>query len=141
MNSFENLFSQQRFHQQQHLQKENKTVKVILIPDPSCIICHPAPLPSTLTTSFRSFFEWAKFILDARQYTGRTIENFEFARTTTIVDLQQYFYRQTFQALVYNKLPLYSLDQALQLVLQVHSDTSAFSIPLGTNEKQLAYIR
>ena len=113
MNSFESLFNYQRLHQQQHLRKERKFINITLSTDPSCIICHPAPLPSTLSTSFRSFIEWVKFILDARQYTGKTVEKFQLAKSAATTELQQYFYKQTFQALVYNKQPFYTVDQAL----------------------------
>ena len=133
MNSFESLFNQQRLHQQQHLRKERKFVDITLSPDSSCIICHPAPLPSALSTAFRSFLEWAKFILDARQYTGKTVENFQLAKVAVTIQLQQYFYKQTFRSLVYNKQPIYTFDQALQLIIRVHNETSAFSLPLDTD--------
>src|SRR5918994_6610425 len=131
MSSFESLLNYQRLHQQQHLRKERKLVKIILSQDFSCIICYPAPLPSALSTSFRSFLDWTKFILDARQYTEKTVENFRLAQAATSSNLQQHFYKRAFQAIVYNKLPFYTLDQALQLVIRVHNETRAFSLPLN----------
>jgi len=133
MNSFESIFKHQRLHHQQHLRKERRIVHIALSPDSSCIICHPAPLPSTLSTSFRSFLEWTQFILDARQYTGKTVENFQLAQASNTSTQQHHFYKRTFQAFVYNKQPFYTLDQALQLVIQVHNETSAFSLPLHSD--------
>ena len=121
MNTFENLFELQQRHHSQHLTRErDRQIQITLINDPSCIICYPPTLPSEQSLTFRVFLKWARLILGARQYTSQTISEFDLANNTSTVELQELLYRRVLYSFVYNKLPNYTLEQAIKLTVQAY---------------------
>ena len=128
MNTFEDIFKLQQTHHLQHLTRERTNrIQLILVDDPSCIICYPPTLPSEQALNFRVFLKWARLILGARQYTNKTIIGFESVNSPSTSEEQELRYRRIFYTLNYNRLPSYTLDQAAQLPVQTHRQTSTFS--------------
>ena len=133
MNTFEDLFEIQQKHYIQHLERErNNQLRTTLIDDASCIICYPPPVPSEQALAFRVFLKWARLILGARQYTSKTITEFESANNSRTSELQILYYRRVLYSFVYNKLPTYTFDQVVNLVVHTHRQTRAFNKDPGS---------
>ena len=118
MNTFERLLELQQIHHTQHLTSERDRRSKVTIEDLACIICYPPTLLSDQPLAFRVFLKWARLILGVRQYTGKSVTEFELANSpTTTLGLQKLCFHHILYSFIYNILPEYILDQAVQLVL------------------------